>query len=82
MNMTLTVLHILYLYNYIATYYLPDCVSGCAGKGKGRSYPAMTTEEQQWLTAYYAPYNTRLRQLLTELGRTPPRWLVNSALLD
>ena len=80
--MKVTVLHILYPYNYIATHHFPDCVSGRAGKGKGRSYPPMATEEQQWLATYYAPHNTRLRHQLTELGRTPPGWLVSSALHD
>ena len=62
--------------------HLPTHLFGCAGKSKGRSYPPMTSEEHQWLDTYYAPHNTRLRQLLTELGRTPPGWLVNSAFLQ
>ena len=49
-----------------------------AGEKKGRPYPPMTREEREWLDTYYTPHNTRLRHLLTELGRTLPGWLVNA----
>ena len=52
------------------------CLLVCPGKSKGRSYPPMTDEDQQWLSSYYAPHNARLKELLTRLGRTPPRWLI------
>ena len=48
----------------------------CLGKGKGRSYPPMSTADHQWLESYYSPHNARLRELLTELGRTHPGWLL------
>ena len=48
----------------------------CLGKGKGRSYPPMSMADHQWLDRYYSPHNARLREILTELDRTPPGWLL------
>lgn len=47
----------------------------CLGKGKGRQYPNMDTESQNFLRDYYRLHNEALLKLLRRLGYSIPDWL-------
>jgi len=54
---------------------LIDGKKKCLGKGKGRVYPEMDSELEDWLRGYYKPHNAQLRTLLLRHGYTLPAWL-------
>ena len=47
----------------------------CLGKGKGRQYPNMDTESQNFLREHYRLSNEALLKLLNRLGYSIPDWL-------
>ena len=47
----------------------------CLGKGKGRQYPNMDAESQNFLRDYYRLSNEALLKLLNRLGYSIPDWL-------
>ena len=51
----------------------------CLGKGKGRDYPEMAEDADQYLTKFYSAPNRALALLLSDHGYQIPKWLSNYA---
>uniref|UniRef100_A0A3B3BE32 Bifunctional heparan sulfate N-deacetylase/N-sulfotransferase 1 n=1 Tax=Oryzias melastigma TaxID=30732 RepID=A0A3B3BE32_ORYME len=47
----------------------------CLGKSKGRRYPDMDPESQEFLREYYRDHNIELSKLLYRMGQPLPSWL-------
>ncbi|MEQ2249535.1 Bifunctional heparan sulfate N-deacetylase/N-sulfotransferase 1, partial [Ilyodon furcidens] len=47
----------------------------CLGKSKGRRYPDMDPESQEFLRDYYRDHNIELSKLLYRMGQPLPSWL-------
>uniref|UniRef100_A0A8C6ML32 Bifunctional heparan sulfate N-deacetylase/N-sulfotransferase 1 n=1 Tax=Nothobranchius furzeri TaxID=105023 RepID=A0A8C6ML32_NOTFU len=47
----------------------------CLGKSKGRKYPDMNPESQEFLREYYRDHNIELSKLLYRIGQPLPSWL-------
>jgi len=51
----------------------------CLGKGKGRKYPPMDEFCNDWLNKFYKKSNENLLKLLTKLGYSIPKWLIEES---
>lgn len=49
--------------------------SKCLGRSKGRKYPPMDKESENYLKKFYKPYNIKLKEVLESHSLTIPLWL-------
>lgn len=53
----------------------PKNETKCLGRGKGRTYPPIDQESENYLHKFYLPYNVALSKLLNRINHPLPQWL-------